>query len=76
MATTASQKLVQLSCKLHVYNMGFSGFVYLIIDGFADSVSNWLGSGGFVDTWFSYGDISMSVRLPCAFGSSTVICAQ
>jgi len=56
--------------------MGFSGFVYLIIDGFADSVSNWLGSGGFVDTWFSYGDISMSVRLPCAFGSSTVICAQ
>lgn len=38
-----------------------SGFAYLIIDGFAACVSNWLGGSGFLDAWFSYGDTSVSL---------------
>lgn len=38
-----------------------SGFAYLITDGFAACISNWLGVGGSLDAWFSYGEISMSL---------------
>lgn len=38
-----------------------SGFAYLIIDGFAACVSNWLCGSSFVDIWFSYGEISVSL---------------
>lgn len=38
-----------------------SGFEYLIIDGLAACVSNWLSCSGFGDAWFSYREISVSL---------------